>query len=509
MPMVSGAPSKVNAILESTYQSALKKYPNDKEKASKIAWGAVKNAGWRKNKKGKWTKPHKKGKGMKQFFEMEIFSTGDYPQGKFTETEIDQVVNSYNSVTHEAPLTIGHSSDYKDSRIPAYGWVDSLKKSGNKIIAVVNQFSDALKDGIKNGMYKKRSVELYSPDNPNNPYKGQWALHSVAFLGAQPPAVKGLQDIAFCEFSEGETTIGIEFAETDWEALEDEAITHTIKEIKDEFDECILQLTQALVQDPKEDEDDEDLDEIKADCYKTFYDCYEKSMQHLNEHFAFQSKVNQLEKGAMTEMKEKLQSLINKFTNKKKESTQMDDNEKKEFKEKLDSAEQRATQAELELKEFKEKELAQKQNEIKEGREKFIKSFKEELIGKKYPVQKMESDGFFTTLTANLEALDVTQFGEGFTKPTYSHFGYGLIGSTEYKPIVEQTSQFDTPSEKTEFADQFKGNDVKGYQRVQFAEQYVAKHGDKVKGKTKEQKIANVIQDIMIGKLSQDTTLLQ
>ena len=58
MPQVTGAPKEVNSILEAAYKSALKKYPKDKAKASKIAWGAVKNAGWEKNDKGK--KPDKK-----------------------------------------------------------------------------------------------------------------------------------------------------------------------------------------------------------------------------------------------------------------------------------------------------------------------------------------------------------------------------------------------------------------------------------------------------------------
>lgn len=54
MPQVSGAPSELNKLLESAYSSALKKY-KDKEKASKIAWGAAKQAGWHK-KGDTWTK---------------------------------------------------------------------------------------------------------------------------------------------------------------------------------------------------------------------------------------------------------------------------------------------------------------------------------------------------------------------------------------------------------------------------------------------------------------------
>ena len=41
--------------------------------------------------------------------------------------------------------------------------------------------------------FPKRSTAFYTPDHPQNPKPGVWYLRHVAFLGAQPPAVKGLR----------------------------------------------------------------------------------------------------------------------------------------------------------------------------------------------------------------------------------------------------------------------------------------------------------------------------
>ena len=54
-PQAGDAPQEVKDILKKAYASAFEQY-KDQERASKIAWGAVKNAGWEKNKDGKWEK---------------------------------------------------------------------------------------------------------------------------------------------------------------------------------------------------------------------------------------------------------------------------------------------------------------------------------------------------------------------------------------------------------------------------------------------------------------------
>jgi len=59
---------------------------------------------------------------------------------------------------------------------------------------------------VNKGRYKKISASFYSPNYPFNPAPGSYYLKHVGFLGAVPPAVKGLGDARFST-----PTPGIEF----------------------------------------------------------------------------------------------------------------------------------------------------------------------------------------------------------------------------------------------------------------------------------------------------------
>jgi hypothetical protein len=100
---------------------------------------------------------------------------------------IDKAIAKFNAAVHEPPACIGHPKD----DAPAYGWVKGLKKGadklGNLLLAKFGQVEPAFGTMVKDGRIKKRSAAFY-PDG---------TLRHVAFLGAMPPAVKGLPDVAF------------------------------------------------------------------------------------------------------------------------------------------------------------------------------------------------------------------------------------------------------------------------------------------------------------------------
>ncbi len=102
---------------------------------------------------------------------------------------IDKAVAKFNAAVHEPPACIGHPADNK----PAYGWVKGLKKgtdaSGALLFAKFGQVQQDFGEMVKRGNFKKRSSAFY-PDG---------SLRHVAFLGAAPPAVKGLPDMAFSD----------------------------------------------------------------------------------------------------------------------------------------------------------------------------------------------------------------------------------------------------------------------------------------------------------------------
>jgi len=98
---------------------------------------------------------------------------------------IDKAVSTFNAARHEPPVVIGHPKENG----PAFGWVEGLKKEGNTLLAKIKQVEPSFADMVKRGLFKKRSAAFY-PDG---------SLRHVGFLGAMPPAVKGLPDVAFTE----------------------------------------------------------------------------------------------------------------------------------------------------------------------------------------------------------------------------------------------------------------------------------------------------------------------
>ena len=70
---------------------------------------------------------------------------------------------------------------------------------------------------VQAGRFKKRSASFYKPDSPANPVPGVYYLRHLGFLGAQPPAVKGLADPEFAEYKFGEA---VEFADSADDVIE-------------------------------------------------------------------------------------------------------------------------------------------------------------------------------------------------------------------------------------------------------------------------------------------------
>jgi len=103
----------------------------------------------------------------------------------FERGDLDRIVSSYDPRVHEAPVVIGHPKE----NAPAFGWVESLKREGDILFARLKDLVPEFVDMVKKGLFKKRSIAL----NPD------LSLRHVGFLGAMPPAVKGLEDIRFQE----------------------------------------------------------------------------------------------------------------------------------------------------------------------------------------------------------------------------------------------------------------------------------------------------------------------
>lgn len=123
---------------------------------------------------------------------------------------IDRAVETFDPAYHEPPHVIGHPAD----DAPAYGWISAVKSEVvdgvKRLLAKSTQMVPQFEESVKAGAYKKRSAAFYSDGR----------LRHVGWLGAVPPAVKGLADVRFAE----KEALIFEFAESSpwsWNALAD------------------------------------------------------------------------------------------------------------------------------------------------------------------------------------------------------------------------------------------------------------------------------------------------
>jgi hypothetical protein len=107
---------------------------------------------------------------------------------------LEAVVASYDTATHEAPAVIGHPAN----NAPAYGWAKALRVRGEVLEAQFGEVDADFEQMVRDGRFKKRSASFYL-DPATAPGGRAPYLRHVGFLGAQPPAIKGLRDIQFGE----------------------------------------------------------------------------------------------------------------------------------------------------------------------------------------------------------------------------------------------------------------------------------------------------------------------
>lgn len=127
---------------------------------------------------------------------------------EFSEQDLLATAKAYDPAIHEAPLVIGHPK----GNAPAYGWVAGIEARPEGLFAIPRQLDPAFAEQVREGRFKKVSASFYAPDSPHNPKPGVYYLRHVGFLGAQPPAVKGLEPFEFQD--DGEDCITVEFSES-------------------------------------------------------------------------------------------------------------------------------------------------------------------------------------------------------------------------------------------------------------------------------------------------------
>jgi hypothetical protein len=130
--------------------------------------------------------------------DVEIFSTGKWNGDKYTEKDLDDMVEAYSLLQQEIKpfLKLGHDDKQvliqKDG-LPSAGWITNLKRMGNKLVADFKGIPRKIKELIEKKAYGRFSSEIYW-DLTHGGKKYRRVLKAVALLGADTPAVQNLDD---------------------------------------------------------------------------------------------------------------------------------------------------------------------------------------------------------------------------------------------------------------------------------------------------------------------------
>lgn len=142
---------------------------------------------------------------------------------EFTQADLAASAAAYDPALHEAPLVIGHPT----TDGPAYGWTKGLRAKGNDLYVVPDQLNPEFAEMVSAGAFKKRSLKWYRPTDPLNPKPGVWYPQHLGFLGATPPAIKGLKPV---ELAQGDNLVEVEFSQ--WE---DRTVAQLFRRLREWF----------------------------------------------------------------------------------------------------------------------------------------------------------------------------------------------------------------------------------------------------------------------------------
>lgn len=122
----------------------------------------------------------------------EVFRTGTHTdsageKATWTETDLDAIVENFSG---ETPITISHPDADPVVEELRWGVLDGVKREGSSLFARIGSMVPELGAIFSNGMLPQRSVGITGNGNTLK-------LSHLALLGVTPPAVKGMEALAF------------------------------------------------------------------------------------------------------------------------------------------------------------------------------------------------------------------------------------------------------------------------------------------------------------------------
>ncbi len=136
------------------------------------------------------------GRRVFQIFRSGLHTPAEGEAQKFSDADLQGMADSFSPAVRPAPLVIGHPKVEEQT----FGQVQRLVRHDDALYAIAD-VSDQLVEWVRSARYKNVSASLFPPGSMGNPVPDKFYLRHVGFLGAQPPAVKGMQPLAFVEAS--------------------------------------------------------------------------------------------------------------------------------------------------------------------------------------------------------------------------------------------------------------------------------------------------------------------
>lgn len=210
-------PAAAKAIALAVVNSSLAA-GDDEETAIRKAWGAVKRSyeqrgeEWVKKMEevvttqtittdstavGSWTITAAEPLTTEDILGVQLFAVGTWHGVKFDHDDLDAMVKAAQELPLKRPVVIDHDDSQpllKRSGVPAAGWVENLRRDGDKLLGDLKAVPSKLAALIRAGAYRTRSAEIYRQYIYGDRVY-PLVFKALALLGGRIPEVKTLDDI--------------------------------------------------------------------------------------------------------------------------------------------------------------------------------------------------------------------------------------------------------------------------------------------------------------------------
>lgn len=130
----------------------------------------------------------------------------------FTSIDLQETAAAYDPALFAAPFVKGHP----DHDAPRFGELAKVEFDGQHLTGVPDKVVPAFREEVNSGQFPYVSLSLYGKNHPDNPVPGVYYPRHLGFLGAMPPAVKGLGQVSLSEESTGIINLCAKIEFGDW-----------------------------------------------------------------------------------------------------------------------------------------------------------------------------------------------------------------------------------------------------------------------------------------------------